>query len=464
MRGRGSVSAAAAIPEQYSGAAQHQHPRRRPLTSSPLAAAAATDAPTASSSATPAQPLTTVTVDLGDRTYPIYIGPRLLTDRPDLLRRHIPGKRVLVVTNDRVAPLYLEKVVAALEAPPSGRDGDTKQLQVDSVVLPDGEAHKTLEDLQLVWDAALRLRLDRGVTFLALGGGVVGDMAGFAASCYQRGVHFLQVPTTVMSQVDSSVGGKTGVNHPLGKNMIGAFYQPRAVLVDTDTLDTLPMRELASGISEIVKYGLIRDAALFEWLEKGPVEVAGATGATGAAGAAGGHGGAQHQQQQYPGGVEALLARDPAAVAYAVERSCVNKAEVVAADERESAAGLRATLNLGHTFGHAIETSTGYGSLLHGEAVSIGMVMAADMSARLGWIDRELAERARKLLERAKLPVAVPAGMTRRDFRELMAVDKKVADGKLRLVLLRGELGGCVVTGEFDPSKLDETLEAFCSE
>jgi 3-dehydroquinate synthase len=238
-------------------------------------------------------------------------------------------------------------------------------------------------------------------------------------------------------QVDSSVGGKTGVNHPLGKNMIGAFYQPKAVIVDTDTLATLPARELASGVSEIVKYGLIRDAELFAWLERSPSDPRG-------------------------GGVEALLARDPQAIAYAVERSCVNKAEVVAADEKEGASNLRATLNLGHTFGHAIETATGYGSFLHGEAVSIGMVMAADMSARLGWIDQSIVERTRKLLERCNLPVVPPKGMTAQTFRELMAVDKKVSDGKLRLVLLKGPLGGCVVTGDFDPAKLDETLAAFC--
>ncbi|KIY91382.1 3-dehydroquinate synthase [Monoraphidium neglectum] len=231
-----------------------------------------------------------------------------------------------------------------------------------------------------------------------------------------------------MAQVDSSVGGKTGVNHPLGKNMIGAFYQPRCVLVDTDTLDTLPARELASGISEIVKYGLIRDAALFDWLEAN---------------------------------MPRLLARDPEAIAYAVERSCINKAEVVAADEREG--GVRATLNLGHTFGHAIETGTGYGTLLHGEAVSIGMVMAADMSVRLGWIDRSILDRTRALLLAANLPVVPPPSMTAQQFRDLMAVDKKVLAGKLRLVLLKGPLGGCVVTGDFDPAKLEETLSTFCA-
>lgn len=358
----------------------------------------------------------TVTVDLGDRTYPIYIGPQLL-DHPKLLTDHIPGKRVLIVTNDTIAPLYLDKLRTALEG----------SLQVDVVVLRDGEQYKTVEELEKVWDKALQTRLDRGATFIALGGGVIGDMTGFAAACFQRGVHFVQVPTTVMAQVDSSVGGKTGVNHPLGKNMIGAFYQPRAVLIDTATLETLPDRELASGISEIIKYGLIRDAPLFEWLEAN---------------------------------VDALLARDADATAYAIERSCVNKAEVVAADEREG--GVRATLNLGHTFGHAIETATGYGSWLHGEAVAAGMVMAADLSHRLGWIERDVLDRTVALLERCNLPTKPAEGMTPAQFMDIMAVDKKVKDGKLRLILLKGPLGSCVITGDFDPSKLHETLEHFC--
>lgn len=360
-----------------------------------------------------------VHVDLGDRSYPIYIGAGLL-QKGELLRKHVPGKRVLIVTNTTIAPLYLEQTVKALE--------EGGKLQVDSVILPDGEEHKTLDVVSKVWDKALETRMDRGSTFLALGGGVIGDMTGFAAACYQRGVHFIQVPTTVMAQVDSSVGGKTGVNHPLGKNMVGAFYQPRCVLVDTESLSTLPDRELASGISEIVKYGLIRDAPLFEWLEAN---------------------------------MEKLLQRDPEAIAYAVERSCINKAEVVAADEFEG--GVRATLNLGHTFGHAIETGTGYGALLHGEAVAAGTCMAADMSARLGWIDPSLPPRIVSLLQRANLPVRPPESMTRQMFKDLMAVDKKVEAGKLRLVLLKGPLGGCVVTGDFDPSKLDETLAHFCA-
>ncbi|GLI63221.1 hypothetical protein VaNZ11_006110 [Volvox africanus] len=363
----------------------------------------------------------TVNVDLGDRSYPIYIGTGLL-DHGELLRKHIPGKRVLIVTNETIAPIYLERCRKALL--------EGGQLQVDDVILPDGEEYKSIDVLEKVWDKALECRMDRGTTFLALGGGVVGDMTGFAAACYQRGVHFVQIPTTVMAQVDSSVGGKTGVNHPLGKNMIGAFYQPRVVLVDTDTLATLPDRELASGISEVIKYGLIRDAPFFEWMEAN---------------------------------MERLLDRDPEAIAYAVERSCINKAEVVAADERESSEGVRATLNLGHTFGHAIETGTGYGVWLHGEAVAAGTVMAADLSYRLGWIDKTLYDRIVALLARARLPILPPPSMTADQFRSLMAVDKKVLAGKLRLILLRGPLGNCVVTGDFDPAKLDETLNHFCS-
>eukprot|EP00245_Coleochaete_scutata_P002804 TRINITY_DN13935_c0_g1_i1.p2 TRINITY_DN13935_c0_g1~~TRINITY_DN13935_c0_g1_i1.p2 ORF type:complete len:255 (+),score=58.51 TRINITY_DN13935_c0_g1_i1:690-1454(+) len=253
-------------------------------------------------------------------------------------------------------------------------------------------------------------------------------MCGYAAASYVRGVNFIQIPTTLMAQVDSSVGGKTGVNHPLGKNMIGAFHQPECVVIDTDTLATLPDRELASGIAEVVKYGLIRDAELFEWVEAN---------------------------------MEKIMSRDPAVLAYGIRKSCENKAIIVSLDERE--AGLRATLNLGHTFGHAIETGIGYGEWLHGEAVAAGMVMAADMSHRLGWIDASLVERTRALLERANLPVTPPPGMDAQKFKSLMMVDKKVADGKLRMILLKGPLGGCVFTGDFDHQALDDTLDAFCN-
>lgn len=366
-----------------------------------------------------------VDVDLGDRSYPIYIGTGLL-DQGELLRKHIPGSTALIVTNETIAPIYLDRCTTALT---SGPNANGKPITVETVILPDGEKYKDLEVLKAVWDKALEKRLDRNTTFVALGGGVIGDMTGFAAAAYQRGVHFVQVPTTVMSQVDSSVGGKTGVNHPLGKNMIGAFYQPQCVMIDIDSLDSLPDRELASGISEIIKYGLIRDSDLFVWLENN---------------------------------MDKLLNRDPAAFTYAIQRSCINKAEVVAADEREG--GLRATLNLGHTFGHAIETATGYGSWLHGEAVSAGTMMAADMSARLGWIEPALVERLRALMTKTGLPLVPPPEMTAQQFRDIMSVDKKVKDGRLSLILLKGPLGSCVISKDWDPKKLDETLAAFCGE
>ncbi|KAL9356893.1 hypothetical protein Peur_050146 [Populus x canadensis] len=362
---------------------------------------------------------TIVEVDLGNRSYPIYIGSGLL-DQPELLQRHVHGKRVLVVTNSTVAPLYLDKVVDALTR-------GNPNVSVDSVILPDGEKYKNMETLMKVFDKAIESRLDRRCTFVALGGGVIGDMCGFAAASFLRGVNFIQIPTTVMAQVDSSVGGKTGINHPLGKNLIGAFYQPQCVLIDTDTLNTLPDRELASGLAEVIKYGLIRDAVFFEWQEKN---------------------------------MAALMARDPSSMAYAIKRSCENKAEVVSLDEKES--GLRATLNLGHTFGHAIETGFGYGVWLHGEAVAAGMVMAVDMSYRLGWIDDLLVKRVLNILQQAKLPTAPPDTITVEMFKSVMAVDKKVADGLLRLILLKGSLGNCVFTGDYDRKALDDTLRAFC--
>ncbi|KAK2656961.1 hypothetical protein Ddye_010013 [Dipteronia dyeriana] len=362
---------------------------------------------------------TIVEVDLGNRSYPIYIGSGLL-DQPDLLQRHIHGKRVLVVTNDAVGPLYLDKVTEALTR-------GNPNVSVESVILPDGEKYKNMETLMKVFDKAIESRLDRRCTFVALGGGVIGDMCGFAAAAFLRGVNFIQIPTTVMAQVDSSVGGKTGINHPLGKNLIGAFYQPQCVLIDTDTLNTLPDRELASGLAEVVKYGLIRDAEFFEWQEKNMAK---------------------------------LMARDPSALAYAIKRSCENKAEVVSLDEKES--GLRATLNLGHTFGHAIETGVGYGAWFHGEAVAAGTVMAVDMSYRLGWIDDSIVKRVHNILKEAKLPIAPPEIMTVEMFKSVMAVDKKVADGILRLILLKGPLGNCVFTGDYDRNALDDTLRAFC--
>ena len=354
-------------------------------------------------------------VDLGERAYPIYIGQGILADEA-LYRRHVPGSQVMVVTNEVVAPLYLEPVMAALSP-----------FEARSRVLPDGERYKTLEVWQGIFDALLEARFDRQCTILALGGGVVGDMAGFAAACYQRGVHFIQVPTTLLAQVDSSVGGKTGVNHPLGKNMIGAFYQPRCVVADTATLDTLDDRQLAAGLAEVVKYGLIDDPAFFDWLERN---------------------------------MQALLARDPDALAYAIRRSCEDKAAIVAADEKES--GRRALLNLGHTFGHAIETGAGYGEWLHGEAVAAGICMAADLSVRLGWMEPAAAERVVRLLTEARLPVTAPAGFTPTRFRELMAVDKKNLGGRLRLVLLEG-IGRAVLSDRFTDEALSATLEHFCA-
>ncbi|GAB2226266.1 hypothetical protein Drorol1_Dr00022067 [Drosera rotundifolia] len=363
--------------------------------------------------------LSTVEVELGDRSYPIYIGSGLL-HRPDLLQRHVHGKRVLIVTNNTVAPLYLDKVIDTLTR-------DNPNVSAEYVILPDGEQYKSMDTLMKVFDKAIESRLDRRSTFVALGGGVIGDMCGYAAASFLRGVNFIQIPTTVMAQVDSSVGGKTGINHRLGKNLIGAFYQPQCVLIDTDTLNTLPDRELASGIAEVIKYGLIRDAEFFEWQEKN---------------------------------MHLLMARDPDAFAYAIKRSCENKAVVVSLDEKES--GVRATLNLGHTFGHAIETGFGYGHWLHGEAVAAGTIMAVDMSHRMGWIDETLVKRVHSIMKHAKLPTAPPDIMTVDMFKSVMAVDKKVADGLLRLILLKGPLGNCVFTGDYDRRALDETLHAFC--
>ncbi|RJG13143.1 3-dehydroquinate synthase [Pseudomonas cavernicola] len=354
----------------------------------------------------------TLQVELGERSYPIYIGADLLA-RAELFARHIAGRQVAVVTNETVAPLYLDALTRSLAG-----------FEVATVILPDGEAFKGWETLQTIFDGLLTARHERSTTVIALGGGVVGDMAGFAAACYQRGVDFIQVPTTLLSQVDSSVGGKTGINHPLGKNMVGAFYQPKAVLIDTSTLATLPARELSAGLAEVIKYGLICDEPFLVWLETN---------------------------------IEALRALDQAVLTEAIGRSCAAKARVVGADERES--GVRATLNLGHTFGHAIETQQGYGVWLHGEAVAAGTVMALEMSSRLGWITAAERDRAIRLFQRAGLPVIPPEDMTADDFLKHMAVDKKVLGGRLRLVLLR-QIGDAVVTGDFSREILDATLAA----
>ncbi len=354
----------------------------------------------------------TLVVELGERSYPIHIGPGLLA-RADLLTERLTGRQLMLVSNETVAPLYLERLRAAYEG-----------YRCETVILPDGEQYKDMDTLMRIFDALLQHRCDRRATVVALGGGVVGDMAGFAAACYQRGVPFIQVPTTLLAQVDSSVGGKTGINHPLGKNMIGAFHQPRCVVIDTELLDTLPDRELRAGVAEVIKYGLIRDRELFLWLE-------------------------DH--------IDEVFARRPEALIHVIERSCRNKADVVAADELEG--GMRALLNLGHTFGHAIETGMGYGEWLHGEAVAAGMCAAADLSARLGWLAAADRDRAIALIERAGLPVRLPAALSVDRFIELMAVDKKVEEGQLRLVLLDA-IGAARVTARFDAQALRDSIAA----
>lgn len=348
-----------------------------------------------------------------DRGYPIYIGSGLLA-QPELLTRHIRSKQVVIVTNETVAPLYLPALQAALSA-----------HQLETVILPDGEQYKTLRYLEKIFDQLLAKKFSRNATLIALGGGVIGDMGGFAAACYQRGIAFIQIPTTLLAQVDSSVGGKTGVNHPLGKNMIGAFYQPQCVIADADVLDTLDDRQLSAGLAEVIKYGLIRDPEFLQWLEAN---------------------------------MPLLMARDKTALAYAIERSCANKAEVVGEDEFES--GVRATLNLGHTFGHAIETGSGYGHYLHGEAVAIGTCFAADLSRRLGWLNDSDVERVVALFKAADLPVTPPADMTTEQYVDLMAVDKKNVDGKIRVILLE-TLGKASLPVNVDLAQLQATLKGY---
>ncbi len=330
-------------------------------------------------------------VELGERSYPISIGPGLLQESM-LLARHVNGDKVAIVTNTTIAPLYLERVEAGLRQ--AGK-------QVTAIVLPDGEEYKNWSSLMQIFDALLAAKADRKTTLIALGGGVIGDLTGYAAASYMRGIDFIQVPTTLLSQVDSSVGGKTGINHPMGKNMIGAFYQPRAVIADTSTLETLPARELSAGLAEVIKHGAIIDAAFFDWIEANIVK---------------------------------LMARDKGALAYAIARSCEIKSEVVRQDEREG--GLRAILNFGHTFGHAIENGLGYGEWLHGEAVGCGMVMAADLSHRMGLVDAATVARMRALVVAAGLPVKAPDLGTER-WLELMEVDKKNEGGAIKFILLK---------------------------
>ncbi len=362
----------------------------------------------------PARLMTTLEVQLDKRSYPIYIGENILAAQ--YLERHIHSETVFVVSNEKVASLYLNTVL----------DNCQKRL-CHHLILPDGEAYKSLDTMNLIYSALLEKRCDRDTTLIALGGGVIGDLTGFAAATYQRGVNFIQIPTTLLAQVDSSVGGKTGVNHKSGKNMIGAFYQPRCVIADLTTLTTLNDRELRAGIAEIIKYGLIRDADFFDWLEQN---------------------------------MATLMARDTKALAYAVHRSCKNKVQIVAEDELEQT-GRRALLNYGHTFGHAIETGTGYAGWLHGEAVACGMLMAAALSVKLGWLARQDYARVHNLLEVVKLPRQPPRDIHVDEFINIMATDKKSRAGKLHLVLLKG-VGNAVLTTDFPTAFLEDVLRVFC--
>jgi len=352
----------------------------------------------------------TIEIDLGDRSYPIHIGSGLTEHKylQDLLK----AQQVLLVSNETVAPLYLEKVRKALG-----------NKIVETVILPDGEKYKSLEVMNLIFDGLLQAGFGRDCCVVALGGGVIGDMAGFAAASYQRGVSLVQIPTSLLAQVDSSVGGKTAVNHTLGKNMIGAFHQPDAVVIDTDMLDTLAERELVAGLAEIIKYGFIHDGEFFVWLEEN---------------------------------IDNILKRDTAALTHAIRRSCEIKAEIVAADEREH--GIRAHLNFGHTFGHAIENLKGYGNWLHGEAVAAGMSLALDMSVRMGWLESTQQQRGIALIQRAGLPVKPPSDLGADAMKALMSRDKKVQDGQIRLILLHA-IGQAATCAEFDPQLLDQTLQ-----
>lgn len=356
----------------------------------------------------------TLNVDLGSRSYPILIG-NTLTDME--LYKSVIKDQVMIVTNETVAPLYLESLETKL---------NELDVHIDVTILPDGEQYKTLEYFSKVVDQLLEKRHNRSTTVIALGGGVIGDMSGFAAASYQRGVKFIQVPTTLLSQVDSSVGGKVAVNHPMGKNMIGAFYQPQTVVIDINTLKTLPKEEFAAGFAEVVKYGLIRDAAFFEWLEAN---------------------------------FDSIFAQDPEYITEMIYRSCEHKAKIVEQDEREG--GVRALLNLGHTFGHAIEAGMGYGKVLHGEAVAIGMVMAAEFSRRLGHLTSNDVARIAGLLDQAGLPVAVPKDMKPQQMLDLMKLDKKVDQGQLKLILLK-QIGDGYITHDYSEADLKELLQDLC--
>ena len=355
----------------------------------------------------------TINIDLGDRSYPIYVGDQLI-DNPTILLNHIHTHTVVVVTNTTVAPLYLDTVTQSL--------GDN--THIIPIILPDGEQYKNTETLNTIYEVLLKNKCDREVMLIALGGGVIGDITGFAAASFMRGVKFIQIPTTLLSQVDSSVGGKTGINHALGKNMIGAFYQPQCVIADVGLLKTLPDRELSAGLAEVIKYGLIRDAAFFVWLEKT---------------------------------MPSLINKDPSTLIEAVIRSCENKADVVAQDEFESSKGIRATLNLGHTFGHAIEHAMGYGNWLHGEAVAAGMVMAAFLSQELGWLNPDEFDRTKQLIANANLPIK-PPDIPVDQFMGLMQSDKKSQRGRIHLILQK-TIGEAILTSDYPEAALRKTLQ-----
>jgi len=352
-----------------------------------------------------------INIQFDERSYPIYIGEGLISNY-ELISQHILGKKVAIITNETVADIYLKTLM----------DTVSSHKELLSIILPDGESYKSKDSLDSIYAQLLENKADREITLIALGGGVIGDITGFAAATYMRGVNFIQIPTTLLSQVDSSVGGKTGINHPLGKNMIGAFYQPKCVISDMNVLKTLPSRELSAGLAEVIKYGLIRDNKFFEWLES-------------------------H--------IQYLMEMNPKYLIEAVQRSCENKAAVVEADEFES--GIRAILNLGHTFGHAIEVAQGYGNWLHGEAVGAGMVMAAKLSQSMGWLADKDVGRIVALIKKAGLPTEPPK-ISVKKYMELMMLDKKTKDGQINLVLQKS-IGDAVLTNQYDPKKLHQILE-----
>ena len=352
-----------------------------------------------------------INIQFDERSYPIYIGEGLISNY-ELISQHILGKKVAIITNETVADIYLKTLM----------DTVSSHKELISIILPDGESYKSKDSLDSIYAQLLENKADREITLIALGGGVIGDITGFAAATYMRGVNFIQIPTTLLSQVDSSVGGKTGINHPLGKNMIGAFYQPKCVISDMNVLKTLPSRELSAGLAEVIKYGLIRDNKFFEWLES-------------------------H--------IQYLMKMNPKYLIEAVQRSCENKAAVVEADEFES--GIRAILNLGHTFGHAIEVAQGYGNWLHGEAVGAGMVMAAKLSQSMGWLADKDVGRIVALIKKAGLPTEPPK-ISVKKYMELMMLDKKTKDGQINLVLQKS-IGDAVLTNQYDPKKLHQILE-----